>query len=57
MINILLLQNSVSLQQNFLIKNDISNVVKKASFDEKLKTVTSNKNESNERSKKVQQKD
>ena len=40
-------------QANLASKNDIANFVKKASFDEKLKTVTSNKNELNEISKKV----
>ena len=40
-------------QANLASKNDIANFVKKTSFDEKLKTVTSNKNELNELSKKV----
>ena len=39
-------------QANLTSKNDIVNFVKKTSFDEKLKTVTSNKNELNELSKK-----
>ena len=34
-------------------KNDISNFEKRLKFDEKLKTVTSNKNELDELSKKV----
>ena len=40
-------------QANLASKNDIANFVKKTSFDEKLKTVTSNKNELNELSRKV----
>ena len=40
-------------QTNLASKNDIANFVKKNSFDEYLKTVTSNKNEINELSKKV----
>ena len=40
-------------QTNLASKNDIANFVKKTNFDEKLKTVTSNKNELNELSKEV----
>ena len=40
---------------NLASKNDIANFVKKTDFDEKLKTVTSNKNELNELSKKLKQ--
>ena len=40
-------------QANLARKNDIANFVKKTSFDEKLKAVTSNKNESHKLSKKV----
>ena len=40
-------------QANLASKNDIANIVKKIDFDEKLKIVTSNKNELNELSKKV----
>ena len=40
-------------QENLGRKNDIFNFVKKNSFDEKLKAVSSNKNELNEISKKV----
>ena len=40
-------------QANLASKNDIANFVKKTHFDEKLKTVTSNKNKLNELSKKV----
>ena len=59
MINILLLQNLISLLQKFLkranlaSKSDVANFVKKTDFDNKLKDVTSNKNELNELSKKV----
>ena len=45
---------------NLASKNDIASFVKKTSFGEKLKTITSNKNELNELSKKLknyQQKD
>ena len=38
---------------NLASKNYIANFVKKTDFDDKLKTLTSNKNESNELSKKV----
>ena len=40
-------------QANLARKNDIANFVKQTSFNEKLKTITSNKNELNELSKKV----
>ena len=40
-------------QANLASKNYIANFVKKTDFDDKLKTLTSNKNESNELSKKV----
>ena len=40
-------------QANLASKNDIANFVNKTNFNEKLKTVTSNKNELNELSKKV----
>ena len=40
-------------QANLASKNDIANFVKNKDFNEKLKTVTSNKNELNELSKKV----
>ena len=40
-------------QENLASKNDIANFVKITSFDEKLKTVTSNKNGLNDLSKKV----
>ena len=40
-------------QENLLSKSDITNFVKETSFNEKLKTVPSNKNELNELSKKV----
>ena len=62
MINIKLLKNLISLEENFATrlaqenlasKNDIANFVKKTDFDNKLKNVTSNKNELNELSKKV----
>ena len=61
MINIKLLKNLISLEENFATrlaqenlasKNDIANFVKKTDFDEKLKYF--NKNELNELSKKVQ---
>ena len=35
-------------QANLARKNDIANFVKKTSFNEKLKSITSNKNELNE---------
>ena len=63
MINILPFQNLISLRQKFFplrlkqanlpSKSDIANSVKRADFDNKLKDVTSNKNELNELSKKV----
>ena len=40
-------------QANLASKNNIANLVKKTDFDNKLKDVTSNKNELNELSKKV----
>ena len=40
-------------QVDLASKNDVVNFVKKADFDNKLKDVTSNKNELNELSKKV----
>ena len=40
-------------QENLVSKNDVANFVKKTDFDEKLKTLTSNKNELNELSKKL----
>ena len=40
-------------QANLVSKNDIANFVKKTDFDNKLKDVTSNKNEFKELSKKV----
>ena len=42
-------------QANLASKNDIATFVKKTSFDEKLKTVTSNKSELNKLSKKLKQ--
>ena len=42
-------------QANLASKNGIANFVKKTNFDEKLKTVTSDKNEVNELSKKLKQ--
>ena len=62
MINILLLQNLISLRQNFDLKlkranlarkSDLANFVKKTNFDNKLKDVTLNKNELNELLKQV----
>ena len=62
MINILLLQNLISLWQNFDLrlkranlacKSDLANFVKKTNFDNKLKDVTLNKNELNELLKQV----
>ena len=41
------------LKANLASQNDIANFVKKTYFDDKLKTLTSNKNESNELFKKV----
>ena len=35
-------------QENLASKNDIANFLKKTDFDNKLKNITSNKNESNE---------
>ena len=40
-------------QANLVTNSDIANFVKKTDFDEKLKNITSNKNELNEISKKV----
>ena len=40
-------------QANLTRNNDVANFVKKCDFNEKLKTVTSNKNELNELSKEV----
>ena len=40
-------------QENLTIKNDVASFVKKTNFDNKLKNVTSNKNELNELSKKT----
>ena len=40
-------------QEKLASNNDIANFVKKINFNEKLKTITSNKNELNELSKKV----
>ena len=70
MINVLLLQNLIGLQQkcfalrlkraNLASKTHVANFVKKTCFDNKLKDVTSNKNEFHELSKKLnkyQQKD
>ena len=59
LINILLtLKNLISQDQKILLqilsKNDIANFVKKTDFDYKLKNVTTNKNELNELSEKVQ---
>ena len=58
MINILLLKNLISFtaklkQSNLASKSDIANFVKKTDYNNKLKNVTSNKNELNELSKKV----
>ena len=58
MINILLLKNFISFtaklkQSNLASKSDIANFVKKTDYNNKLKNVTSNKNELNELSKKV----
>ena len=60
MINILILKNLTPenftarlKQENLVSKNDVANFVKKTDFDEKLKTLTSNKNELNELSKKL----
>ena len=62
MLNILLLQNLISLRQelfnfrlkreNLACKRDIDNFVKKTNFDNKLKDAASNKNELNGLSKK-----
>ena len=59
LINILLtLKNLISQDQKILLqilsKNDIANFVKQTDFDYKLKNVTTNKNELNELSEKVQ---
>ena len=54
MINFLLLKKNftASLKQaNLPTNNDIPNFIKKNNFEEKVKTVTSNKNELNELSK------
>ena len=62
MINISLLQNLISLWQNFWFKikrrnltskSDIANFVNKADFDNELKDCSPDKNELNELSKKV----
>ena len=65
LINILLLKDFVSLRQKFFAlrlkrenlasKSDIANFVNKIDFANKLKDVTSNKNELNELSKKLKQ--
>ena len=52
MINILLLQNFISLlqklkQANLASKSDIANFINKTDFDNKLRDFTSNKNELN----------
>ena len=52
MINILLLQNFISLLQklkeaNLASKSDIANFINKTDFDNKLRDFTSNKNELN----------
>ena len=51
--NKLTTENVAARQANLASKNDITNFVKKTDFDNKLKDVTSRKNELNELSKKV----
>ena len=64
MINILLLQNLISLQKMFDLRlkqanmasqSDSANFVNKTDFNNKLKDVMSNKNELNELSKKIKE--
>ena len=64
MVYLLLLKNLIIYRQKILFrllanKNDIANFVKKTDFDNKLKDITSNKNEMNyqEKLEQFQQKD
>ena len=64
MVYLLLLKNLIIYHQKILFrllanKNDIANFVKKTDFDNKLKDITSNKNEMNyqEKLEQFQQKD